>query len=99
MTEKHDDFQRTHILVNGRVQNVGFRAFVQQIGNRLGITGWVRNVNGNQVEIVAEGLGTQLDIFAIAVKKGLPGSRVDLMSEDRDCATGEFMGFSVRSSK
>jgi acylphosphatase len=49
------DSARVHIWVMGRVQGVGFRAFVQQSGAMFGLTGWVRNVGYDQVEVVAEG--------------------------------------------
>ena len=29
--------------VTGRVQGVGFRAYVQRSGQQLGLTGWVKN--------------------------------------------------------
>ena len=38
------DLARVHIWVIGRVQGVGFRAFVLQSGPMFGITGWVHNV-------------------------------------------------------
>ena len=47
---------RVHILVKGRVQNVGFRAHVEYHAAQIGgITGWVRNVGHDSVEAVAEG--------------------------------------------
>ena len=50
-----------HIWVDGRVQGVGFRAFVQDCAQRLGVTGWVRNIDEDQVEVWAEGVQTELD--------------------------------------
>ena len=49
------DLARVHIWVTGRVQGVGFRAFVLQSGPLFGLTGWVHNVGYEQVETVAEG--------------------------------------------
>jgi len=49
------DLVRLHIWVIGRVQGVGFRAFVLQSGPLFGLKGWVHNVGFNQVETVAEG--------------------------------------------
>jgi acylphosphatase len=41
--------------VHGRVQGVGFRAFVHRNASKLGLTGWVRNVDDGSVEAHAQG--------------------------------------------
>jgi len=41
------------ILVSGRVQGVGFREFTRQTAQRLGVAGWVRNMQNGQVEVLA----------------------------------------------
>jgi acylphosphatase len=90
---------RLHMLVSGRVQNVGFRAFVLQSGASLGLTGWVRNLAYDQVETMAEGPRSELEKFALLVKAGPRGARVDQDRQDWEPATGEFVSFSVRSSR
>ena len=54
---------RVHIWVTGRVQGVGFRAFVAQSAIFIGVKGWVRNVSLDSVETIAEGTRTQVDQF------------------------------------
>jgi acylphosphatase len=99
MDENSGDAVRLHLRVTGRVQNVGFRAFVQQAGSLLGLTGWVRNVGYSQVETVAEGTRPVLEKFAGVVKEGPRGSRVEQASEEWEKATGEFNAFTIRSSR
>jgi len=41
--------------VHGRVQGVGYRYFVQHAAARLGIIGWVRNLDDGGVEVYAIG--------------------------------------------
>ncbi len=41
-----------HVLISGRVQGVGFRAWVRQTADGLGVSGWVRNCPGGEVEAV-----------------------------------------------
>ena len=41
-------------LVSGRVQGVGFRAFVWREANALRLTGWVRNNRDGTVELLVE---------------------------------------------
>ncbi len=95
---KPNNTQRVHIWVNGRVQAVGFRAFVHQNAMQIGVTGWVRNVGSDTVEAVAEGSKQQLDQFIDMVKRGPSISRVDDSREEWEKATGEFQSFSMVSS-
>ena len=97
MTEQAENV-RLHIWVKGRVQAVGFRAFVQQNALQIGVTGWVRNVGYDTVEALAEGPQERIDTFLLAVKRGPVGSRVDESREEWEQATGEFSSFRVKFS-
>lgn len=66
-----------HFLVKGKVQGVGFRAFVRGAANRCGIVGWVRNLSDGRVEGIAIGEQDQLKEFEKRVSKGAPPSQVD----------------------
>ena len=44
-----------HMIVRGRVQGVGYRAFVEYEALKLGIGGWVRNRRDGSVEAVFAG--------------------------------------------
>jgi len=94
-----NDQARIHIHVGGRVQGVGFRAFVQEIGMRLGLTGWVRNVGYDEVETVVEGHRSALEHFLEEVRHGPRGSRVDDCRLDWETVTGEFQRFEMRASR
>jgi acylphosphatase len=59
-----------HIIVHGKVQGVGFRYFVQHIGNRLGLVGNVRNCPDSTVEIVVEGDARGVADFIKQVEQG-----------------------------
>jgi len=90
---------RVHIWVRGRVQGVGFRAYVQQYGHMLGLTGWVRNVGWDQVEALAEGEKDILEQLIGAVRTGPRASFVEDARVEWEQATGEFTSFQVRSSR
>jgi acylphosphatase len=64
------------ITVHGRVQGVGFRYFVQDIGNRLGVVGNVRNRPDSTVEIVVQGSEKKIADFIKQVEKGPALARV-----------------------
>jgi acylphosphatase len=91
--------ERLHIWVTGRVQGVGFRAFVAYAAQNLGLTGWARNVGYDQVEAIAEGQRADLEEFARIVRAGPRFSRVDESHLDWLPARGEFHDFDVRSSR
>ena len=87
---------RVHIWVTGRVQGVGFRAFVVQSGAFLGLNGWVRNVGDDQVETVAEGRRDIVERFVETVRTGPRASRVDESRIDWEAPQGNLDQFRVR---
>ena len=93
------DTIRVHIWVKGRVQGVGFRAFVADSAGIIGVNGWVRNLGYDAVETVAEGSRAQVDQFIQAVKTGPRASRVNDSLVEEETPTGEFTRFEIRSSR
>jgi acylphosphatase len=94
-----DPAARVHIWVTGRVQGVGFRAFVISSAGLIGVHGWVRNVGWDTVEAVAEGSREQVDQFIHALKTGPRASRVDHSQVEEENPTAEFSAFEMRSSR
>jgi acylphosphatase len=102
MATKHPneaDTARVHVHVEGRVQGIGFRAYVQQAGAMLDLTGWVRNVGYDKVETVAEGPRAKVEEFVEAVRTGPRGSRVAEIKVEWEMVLNEFDRFEVRSSR
>lgn len=90
---------RAHIWVKGRVQGVGFRAYVEYNARQMdGLTGWVRNVGYDTVEAIAEGERATVERFIQIMKDGPRGSRVDESKVEWEEPTGEFERFGVRRS-
>jgi acylphosphatase len=99
MLEKDDQRVRAHIWVKGRVQGVGFRAHVEYSARQIGgLTGWVRNVGYDTVEVVAEGRRISVERLIRVMEEGPRGSRVDESKVEWEEPTGEFMQFGVRRS-
>ncbi len=69
--------KRVHIYVSGRVQGVGFRAFVQHTAQTMNLTGWVKNLYDGRVEVLTEGLEDDINALIDMLKEGPIGSRVD----------------------
>lgn len=94
------DLVRVHILVKGRVQGVGFRAYVEFFARQIGgLTGWVRNVGYNTVEAVAEGEREKVERLIETMKQGPSMSRVDESNVEWGNPTGEFQEFGVGRSR
>lgn len=83
------------ITVHGRVQGVGFRYFVQHVGNRLGLSGNVRNCVDSTVEIVVEGEAGKIADFVKQVEKGPSLAWVRRVEVVDIPAQGTFISFSI----
>jgi len=70
-----------HFLIQGRVQGVGFRWFVQREASELELRGWVRNTEDGDVEVVAAGSPEDLTELRTSLRRGPRGSRVDRLIE------------------
>ncbi len=90
-----DQSQRLHVIVKGRVQGVGFRAYVLEEAFRLNLTGWVRNTWDGNVEVLAEGERPALEKFYGLLNPGPRGSFVESLEQDWSAGTGEFSNFRV----
>ena len=87
---------RLHATVAGRVQGVGFRAFVEQCAEAYHLNGWVRNRWDGSVEVLVEGERSALERMLAALRQGPRASNVTDVLFQWLAATGEFSHFSVR---
>ena len=59
-----------HVLIEGRVQGVGFRAWVEREAKARRLSGWVRNCSGGAVEAVFSGADVQVRSMVEACHRG-----------------------------
>ena len=59
-----------HVLVHGRVQGVGFRAWVHHQAELHGLKGWVRNRRDGAVEAVFSGPDDLVEVILKACRQG-----------------------------
>lgn len=64
-------------LIHGRVQGVGFRAFVARHVEGTRITGWIRNVGRTTVEALVCGAPEELATLELSLRTGPVNARVD----------------------
>ena len=96
-TEQSDHLQ-LHAIVEGYVQGVGFRFFVQQTAKQLRLTGWVRNTWDDKVEVCAEGSRQDLEKLAELLRSGPTSAHVTALKADWQPASGIFSSFKVLST-
>lgn len=87
---------RLTAVVSGQVQGVGFRYWVRQEAQSLGLAGWVANLPDGTVEVVAEGpLETCESLLAALRSSGTPGWVRDVAGAWSE-GSGDLRSFRVR---
>jgi acylphosphatase len=88
--------QCLHIIVKGRVQGVYFRAYTQKQAVKLNISGFVRNLNTGDVEIVASGHSEDLKKLVTWCHKGPVLAKVSEVTANNHDSGEMFDGFEIR---
>jgi acylphosphatase len=70
-----------HVTVTGRVQGVGYRAFVADEASARDLEGWVRNCRDGSVEALLAGPGEDVADMIAACRRGPSMARVDAVRE------------------
>ena len=81
---------RAKLLVRGKVQGVGYRAFAARVAAQRGLCGGVRNLDDGRVELDVEGPKEQILILIEDAKTGPPASRVTAVDVEWSPATGRL---------
>jgi acylphosphatase len=87
---------RFRAIISGTVQMIGFRAFAESRAASYGASGFVRNLSGGDVEVVAEGDRALLEQFLSDLRRGPSGARVRNVLVSWEKPRNEFGDFSVR---
>ena len=77
-----------HVTIHGRVQGVGFRAFIERAAQERALDGWVRNREDGSVEAVFSGPAHVVEEMLALCRKGPPGARVDEVELREEDAAG-----------
>lgn len=96
----HHKSDRIRVVVRGRVQGVGFRAWTAAVARDLGLTGYVLNgPDGQSVELVAEGAAEAIRTLVQYLHHGPPAACVASVTEASLEPDGgrEFRGFVILS--
>ena len=69
------------IVIRGRVQGIGFRAWAEVTALEYGLEGWVRNRRDGAVEALFAGPEEIVLTMVEACRQGPPGARVDAVDQ------------------
>lgn len=90
------DHLRAHVVIQGLVQGVWFRASTKDEADRIGVTGWVRNLPDGSVEAVFEGETKKVEEIVGWCHRGPSGARVSKVDIAWEPYTKEFGHFDIR---
>jgi acylphosphatase len=74
--------QAVRVVVRGRVQGVGFRAWVVREATAMGVSGEVANRPDGSVEVEGVGSAAALERFVAALRRGPAPARVEQVVAD-----------------
>lgn len=86
--------RRVRVHISGHVQGVFFRTSCADLAEGLGLSGWVRNVEGGGVEAVFEGTESVVERMLSWCREGPPLARVDRFESVDESPTGG-LGFRI----
>jgi len=69
------------VVIRGRVQGVGYRAWTEDEANERGIAGWVRNRRDGSVEALFAGAESDVSAMIEACREGPPGARIEAIDQ------------------
>jgi len=90
------DSREAHVVVTGRVQGVFFRASTREAANRCKVSGFVRNLPGEQVEAVLQGEKAAVEKVIAFLREGPPGAVVTDVAVTWRNPVERHEGFHVR---
>ncbi|MDG6894576.1 acylphosphatase [Volucribacter amazonae] len=70
-----------HFAIYGKVQGVGFRYFTWKQAKQMQITGWVKNLEDNSVQVLAQGSEEDIALFKQWLEQGPKQAKVELVLE------------------
>lgn len=88
-------FKGLHVYVTGRVQGVYFRQNTVDEAERLGLTGWVKNLYDGRVEALFEGESELIDQMLEWCRQGPSMSRITNVEYYEKEYTGAFKDFTI----
>ena len=84
-----------HAIIEGKVQGVFFRAYTKDEADKLGLSGWVRNLPDRSVEALISGDARSVDRMLSWLETGSPASQVTRVVVEEKQEQEETKGFLI----
>jgi acylphosphatase len=84
-----------HIFISGKVQGVGFRAFIRREAAVLNLKGWAKNLVDGRVEVVLQGKKNKVAQMIEKLKEGPSYARVDNLKVNEE-EVGDYSDFKIK---
>ena len=85
-----------HIIVSGYVQGVGYRYYAVDNAVIFDVKGYVKNLPGGNVEVVAEGDKEMVESFIEKLKRGPYSATVSDVKVEWSTYDGSYTDFRIR---
>ncbi|MCL5438881.1 MAG: acylphosphatase [Patescibacteria group bacterium] len=86
-----------HVVISGFVQGIGYRQFVRKEAEKLGLKGFVQNIEGGKVEALFQGDKKNIEKIIDECKKGPYLSEIKKVDIEWVDEMDEFPGFEIIS--
>lgn len=83
------------VIIHGKVQGIGYRAFVQRYAKMLGLKGYVRNLPDNKVEAVFVGNKEDIETILEIMKSSHPLAKVTKIEMEKLNIEANFSDFEI----
>jgi acylphosphatase len=84
-----------HIFISGRVQGVGFRAFIRREAAVLNIKGWAKNLVDGRVETIIQGDKKKVSQMIAKLREGPSYAKVENLNINDEKPT-DFSDFKIK---
>ena len=81
--------------LSGTVQWVFFRQFCKEKADKLGLKGYLRNLEDGNIEVMVEGEMDKINEMYKVLKQGPPHSQIRNIKLENRKWSGEFKDFSI----
>lgn len=87
---------RAHLFLSGKIQGVFFRDSMKKKAEKLGVSGWVKNLKDGRVEAVFEGKKDKVESMVKWSNKGPILAKVEDLEADWEEPKGNFKEFDIK---
>ena len=93
-----NNVKQIHLIIAGRVQGVGFRAWTKKRALELNLSGWVKNLSDGRVEVFIAGEAEEIEKMLLLFRSGpkmAAVEMVEILNETLNSSVNDAPGFDI----